>query len=248
VTVGSGPDTLDLKVNEDVWKANAQFTVAVDGTQIGGTLTAQASHAAGAVQDILVMGTFGQGQHTATVDFLNDAYGGTPATDRNLYVAGATIDGNAVSGSSLTLLAAGPESFTFTGAATVSAGTISAQLMAPQTAVAGGTGMMTFINGSAADQGLGTAAVAASGNDGGKQSDPLATVAATVLTGEGPSNSAASDLAMGASGAIVGMVRGADLSGWQTNAIAARGHVVSSLPYHTTDANADAVGATKLFG
>jgi hypothetical protein len=44
VTVGSGPDTLDLKVNEDAWNGDAQFTVSVDGRQIGGTLTAQAAY------------------------------------------------------------------------------------------------------------------------------------------------------------------------------------------------------------
>ena len=57
VPVGSGADTLDLQVNEDAWNGDAQFTVAVDGQQIGGTLTALASHAAGATQDFLVMET-----------------------------------------------------------------------------------------------------------------------------------------------------------------------------------------------
>ena len=109
VPVGSGADTLDLQVNEDAWNGDAQFTVAVDGQQIGGTLTALASHAAGATQDFLVMGNFGPGQHTATVTFLNDAYGGSPATDRNLYVAGASYDGVAASGS-LALYSGGSQS------------------------------------------------------------------------------------------------------------------------------------------
>ena len=113
VPVGSGADTLDLQVNEDAWNGDAQFTVAVDGQQIGGTLTALASHAAGATQDFLVMGNFGPDQHTATVTFLNDAYGGSPATDRNLYVAGASYDGPSVSGSSLNLFSNRSESFAF---------------------------------------------------------------------------------------------------------------------------------------
>ena len=113
VTVGSGADTLDLKVNEDAWNGDAQFTVAVDGQQIGGTLAALASHAAGAAQDLLIMGNFGPGQHTATVTFLNDAYGGSPATDRNLYVTGASYDGQPVSGSSLNLFWTGSGSFAF---------------------------------------------------------------------------------------------------------------------------------------
>jgi hypothetical protein len=114
--VGSGPDTLDLKVSEDAWNGDAQFTVSVDGQQIGGILTAQASHAAGAAQDFLVEGIFGPGSHTATVDFINDAYGGTPSTDRNLYVGSATIDGQAISGSTLNLYSSGPQSFSFLGA------------------------------------------------------------------------------------------------------------------------------------
>src|SRR6476659_6958802 len=87
VTVGSGSDTLALRVSEDAWNGNAQFVVSV-----GGTLTAMASHAAGQTQIFNVLGTFAPGSHTAAVNFLNDAYGGSPATDRNLYVTGATID------------------------------------------------------------------------------------------------------------------------------------------------------------
>ena len=114
VTIGSGPNTLALQVSEDAWNGNAQFTVSVDGRQIGGTQTATASHAAGQTQIFNVLGTFAAGSHTATVNFLNDAYGGTPATDRNLYVTGATIDNSVVSGATLTEGSAGPKSFSFT--------------------------------------------------------------------------------------------------------------------------------------
>ena len=96
VTTGSGPDTLALQVSEDAWNGNAQFTVSVDGTQIGGIQTTTASHAAGQTQTFNVLGTFAAGSHTATVNFLNDAYGGSPTTDRNLYVTGATIDNSVV--------------------------------------------------------------------------------------------------------------------------------------------------------
>ena len=113
VTIGSGPDTLALQVSEDAWEGNAQFTVLVDGKQIGGTQTATASHAAGQTQTFDVLGTFAAGSHTATVDFLNDAYGGTPATDRNLYVTGATIDNSVVSAATLSERIGGPQSFTF---------------------------------------------------------------------------------------------------------------------------------------
>ncbi len=129
VTVGSGPDTLDLKVNEDAWNGDAQFTVSVDGRQIGGTLTAQAYRCAGGVQDVLVLGSFGAGPHTAAVSFINDAWGGTAAADRNLYVTGATMDGAAIGGSALTLIANGAGSFAFQGVAPVS-GTLPAPTLA----------------------------------------------------------------------------------------------------------------------
>ncbi|MGI4939448.1 MAG: carbohydrate-binding domain-containing protein, partial [Janthinobacterium lividum] len=113
-TLGSGPDTLSLQVSEDAWQGDAQYTVSIDGTQVGSTQTATAAHAAGQMQLVDVLGTFGAGLHTATVTFLNDAYGGTPATDRNLYISGATIDGTTVASSNLALLDAGPQSFSFT--------------------------------------------------------------------------------------------------------------------------------------
>src|SRR3984885_3593337 len=125
VTIGSGPDTLALKVSEDAYQGNAQFTVFVDGHQIGGTQTTTASHAAGQTQTFNVLGTFAAGSHTATVDFLNDAYGGSPSTDRNLYVNGATIDGSVVSGATLTEHFPGPQSFSFLAPSTSGSGSTS---------------------------------------------------------------------------------------------------------------------------
>ena len=84
VTIGSGPNTLALHISEDAYLGDAQFTVSVDGHQIGGTLTATASHSAGQTQTFNALGTFAAGSHTTTVNFLNDAYGGSaspqPAT------------------------------------------------------------------------------------------------------------------------------------------------------------------------
>ncbi len=111
--IGSGPDTLALRISEDAWKGNALFTVSVDGKQIGGTQTATTLHSLGQVQIVDVLGTFAKGSHTATVNFLNDAWGGTPTTDRNLYLTGATIDNSVVAGATITELVQGPRSFSF---------------------------------------------------------------------------------------------------------------------------------------
>ncbi len=111
---GSGPDTLALNISEDYYLGNAQFTVSVDGTQIGGVQTASALHGNGQSQVFDIMGNF-SGAHNVGVDFLNDASVVPPGngTDRNLYVGGATIDGTAIANSALTLYSTGSQSFAF---------------------------------------------------------------------------------------------------------------------------------------
>ena len=59
ITVGSGPDTLTLLVSEDAWQGDAQFTVAVDGVQVGGVQTATISHTSALDQVYKVRGFFG---------------------------------------------------------------------------------------------------------------------------------------------------------------------------------------------
>jgi beta-glucanase (GH16 family) len=103
-TTSSG---LHLFVAEDAWNGNAQFTVSVDGHQIGGTYTATTSHASGQWQDVAIAGTFSSGPHTVDVHFLNDAWGGTTATDRNLYVKSVSLNGETVAGSAATNDASG---------------------------------------------------------------------------------------------------------------------------------------------
>ena len=84
--------TLALRVSEDAWNGHAEFAVLVDGKQVGGTYAASASHAAGRTTDVLLAG-IAPGAHKVEVRFLNDDWGGTAATDRNLYVEGVTYDG-----------------------------------------------------------------------------------------------------------------------------------------------------------
>ena len=115
--IGSGSDTMVLNVSEDAYQGDAQFTVSVDGRQLGGTLTATASHAAGASQTLTFKGDFGTGAHAVAVNFLNDAWGGTAATDRNLYVNAITYGGTAT-GQSAALMGGGPKSFTVSGGTT----------------------------------------------------------------------------------------------------------------------------------
>jgi len=116
VVLGSGPDTLALNVVEDAYMGDAQFTVSVDGVQVGGTQTAVALLGAGAPQAFDVHGSFGISQHTVAVNFLNDLYAGTPSTDRNLYVTSSTVDGQTIANGTLTELSAGSAGMPFMAA------------------------------------------------------------------------------------------------------------------------------------
>jgi hypothetical protein len=102
-----------IQVSEDAWNGNAQFTISVDGKQIGGTQTATASHSAGQTQTFNVLGTVTAGKHTATINFLNAANGGSSSTERSLYVTGATIDNSVVSAATLAEHSNGAQSFSF---------------------------------------------------------------------------------------------------------------------------------------
>ena len=102
--------TLRLAMSEDAWNGDAQFIVKVDGTQVGGTDTVSAVHGTGAANVFTHTGTWGLGQHTVQIQFINDAYGGTPTTDRNLYVNSIAYDGTTYANTTATMLGNGTSS------------------------------------------------------------------------------------------------------------------------------------------
>jgi hypothetical protein len=89
----AGHDTLVLHVAEDAYKGDAKFQVLVDGKQIGDLRTATTLHSSGDWQDVTITGDFDKGVHKVDVVFVNDAWGGSPTTDRNLHVNGLEYDG-----------------------------------------------------------------------------------------------------------------------------------------------------------
>ncbi len=105
---------LVVDIAEDAWRGDAQFTISVDGKQVGGVHTATASHAARQDQAVAVNTTLSAGAHRIGIRFINDAWGGTSSTDRNLYVTGATLDGQAIAGSAATLFRNGTAYFCVT--------------------------------------------------------------------------------------------------------------------------------------
>jgi hypothetical protein len=88
-------DTLVLQFSEDTWQGDAQAIITIDGQQIGSTVTVTALHNQGMSQAVTLTGQWRPGGHDVGVQFINDAYGGTPTMDRNLYVKEVTLDGQA---------------------------------------------------------------------------------------------------------------------------------------------------------
>ena len=110
-SIGSGSDKLVLKISEDAYKGDAQYTISVDGKQVDGTLTAHASHAANQSETITVNGDWASGNHQVSINFLNDTYEGSASADRNLYLDNATYNGADVSGSKISLTGGGAQGF-----------------------------------------------------------------------------------------------------------------------------------------
>ena len=111
VTVGSGSQTITVVTSEDTWNGDAKFTLNVDGVQVGDTQTATALHGTGA-QTFLFKGDWSPGNHSVNISFVNDAWGGTASTDRNLYVKSVSLDGQVISSAETAFYVNGTSSFT----------------------------------------------------------------------------------------------------------------------------------------
>jgi hypothetical protein len=137
------PGTIALNISEDAYKGDAKFTVSVDGKQVGGDLTASTLHSSGDAGVFLLTGNYGTGSHTVDIKFLNDAYDGTPATDRNLYVKSIAFNGTTESGTSASLYSTGDAKFVI-GGSTV-AGTAPADKLTLNLSEDAYTGNATFV-------------------------------------------------------------------------------------------------------
>jgi glucose/arabinose dehydrogenase len=113
--IGAGRDTLVLTLAQDAYNGSALFTVSVDGVQVGGTETAHGRVLDGTHDTLTLHGSWGAGPHTVTVNFLNDAWGGTVGADRNLHVESISYNGVAVPGAAQDLMSAGPANLAFIG-------------------------------------------------------------------------------------------------------------------------------------
>jgi hypothetical protein len=87
----AGLDTLVLNVAQSAaGSANAEFTVSVNGTQVGGIQTVSAAEAAGGGQNVTLTGSFGApGSENVTVNYINASGDG----GRMLFINAISMDG-----------------------------------------------------------------------------------------------------------------------------------------------------------
>jgi hypothetical protein len=111
VTAAGGSGNVSLLLSEDAYQGDAKYSVTVDGKQVINGASATASHAAGLQQTVNLPGILAAGAHDIGVSFLNDLYGGTSATDRNLYLNGIDLKTAAVAGTSHSFFSAGTDHF-----------------------------------------------------------------------------------------------------------------------------------------
>jgi beta-glucanase (GH16 family) len=101
----SGGTSASITVSGDMYSGNPQIAVLIDGKQVG-TYSITAHHSQGQTQTIALPGTYDPTTaHTVQVQFLNDAWDGTPNVDghdRNAYVESVTVNGVTVSGQNFT--------------------------------------------------------------------------------------------------------------------------------------------------
>jgi hypothetical protein len=140
VTMSSGgSDVIVLSMAEDAYLGDAEFTVSVNGVQIGGVQTTTALHGLGTAQAFTLAGNFGTGSLAVSIDFLNEAYvensAGVKIDERTLYVDAITINGKSSKLNAVQRF--GAKSYNFTVPATVTSAapsvSITAQTLARDT-------------------------------------------------------------------------------------------------------------------
>ena len=95
--VGSGntvsPHTLQLILTQDAYQGNARFSMSLDGMSSGAITVSEVALTKDARAEMFTWsGNITDRAHEIGVTFLNDAWGGSDATDRNVHVIGMIYD------------------------------------------------------------------------------------------------------------------------------------------------------------
>ncbi|MCB8878513.1 carbohydrate-binding domain-containing protein [Acidisoma silvae] len=110
VVSSSSEHTLTLQMSEDYYQADAAFTVAVNGKQVGGVYHTSALHSSGDGETFLLTGNWSSGTNDVEISFINDAYGGDDQ-DRNLYVDSIAYDGVTYAGTNAAIYGDSSDNF-----------------------------------------------------------------------------------------------------------------------------------------
>ncbi len=111
--VGTGADTLVLRLSETAAQGDAQFTLTVDGKPAGAAQSVTAAHGQGQSEAFTFKGDWGAGPHMVGVGFANPPPGSTADLARSLYLDSASYDGIPVQGS-MQVMGSGPVTFALT--------------------------------------------------------------------------------------------------------------------------------------
>jgi Ca-dependent carbohydrate-binding module xylan-binding len=105
-----------LRVSEDAYNGDAQFIARVDGTQLGGIQTAYVLHSSDDANIFTFAGNWSaSATHQVQIQFVNDAYGGSPTMDRNLYVNSIAFNGVTEAATAASLFSNETSNFTVGG-------------------------------------------------------------------------------------------------------------------------------------
>ena len=91
-STGAGANVIRVGLSGDAWEGSPRFLILLDGVAVADWV-ADASHGQGRVGYFDVRADLGTAAHAITIRFMNDAFGGSAAADRNLYVNSLSIDG-----------------------------------------------------------------------------------------------------------------------------------------------------------
>ena len=150
VAVPPTVDTLALQISEDAWAGDAEFTVKVNGQQVGGVMSASTLHSSGDSGTFLLTGTWNSGVNDVQLSFINDANGGTSSTDRNLYVNSIAYNGATYSGTSAALTGNSTDTFLVGGTTpTATASADKLTLILSEDAFNGNSNFILYIDGKA---------------------------------------------------------------------------------------------------
>jgi hypothetical protein len=103
-------------MSEDYKNGDAQFTVSVNGQQVGGNYQTNALHSSGDSGTVSLTGNWGSGVNDVEVSFINHTYG------RNLYVNSISENGVTAAGTSAAFPLNGSDNFAVGGTTATESG------------------------------------------------------------------------------------------------------------------------------